>query len=215
MSGPTFAAPFGVGLDCHVAASVIVRIVNIEFERPLLVRFDQRVQIFALVQYRVGADDVVGERAETGFLGRRRRMHVQNVPHILVGALERAESYRNAEQALAAPLVVGRQLNVAHGLRFAAVHRHANRLADILPEQLFQRVVVLVEANLLDRYDEIEERLQAARLCRRIVLYLHGVRAQAHSICERVAQAQCTSQFIGGRRNRQRATCMHTANRFR
>ncbi len=53
---------------------------------------------------------------------------------------------------------------------FAAVHRHADLLLHVDLEQILERVVVLVQPGLADRYDEVEEGLQAGFLSRRIVL---------------------------------------------
>lgn len=189
-----FAAPLRVRLDGDLAAFVVFGVVHVHFQRPLLVRFDEREQVLAFVQHTVGADDVVVERTQTGFLGRRRRMdflqaniwteskvHIgyrrwrhsyQNVPHVLVGTLERAKLDANAEQALATPGGARRDLHGAHCLHFAAVHGHVDFAFGIRLEQLLQRVVVLIESRIPDGHDEIEERLQAGPLTRRIVLYL-------------------------------------------
>lgn len=167
-----FSAPLGIRFDCHIAASVVVRVVDVQFQRPILVRFNQREQIFAFVQHWVRTNYVIGERSQTGRLGRRRRMHFQNVPHIFVGSLERTEANRDAEQTLAAPRGARGQTQLTHRLCFAAVHRHFDRLVRVAFEQLFQRVIVLVQPNVIDGNDEIEKCLQPGQLTWRIVLHL-------------------------------------------
>lgn len=69
------ARPLRIRLDDNLTTHIVVRVVDVHLEVSILVRFDQRKQVLALVQNAVGADDVVGERPETGCLRRRRWMH--------------------------------------------------------------------------------------------------------------------------------------------
>ncbi len=134
--------------------------------------------------------DVIGVTAKSGDLRWTGRLHLQNVPDIFVGSFERAESDRNPEQSLPAPDIARRYKDFSHlkvkscqkfwvltdlamkSYRpgFAAVHRHADLLLHVDLEQILERVVVLVQPGLADRYDEVEEGLQAGFLSRRIVL---------------------------------------------
>lgn len=87
----------------HLSAVVCLGVVDVELERPALVRLDQREEVLALVQHGVGADDEVGVAPQPGDLGRRVGLDVEDVPHVLVGALERAEPDADPEETLAAP----------------------------------------------------------------------------------------------------------------
>lgn len=84
----TFTAPFGIWFDRDIAARIVIRIIYIELERSLFMRFDQCEEIFAFVQNGVGTNDVIAERTQTGLFRRRRWMHFQNVPDILIGTLK-------------------------------------------------------------------------------------------------------------------------------
>ena len=66
---------------------------------------DQREQVLRFVQDGVRADDEVRVRAQSSVFGRGGGGDVQNVPDVLVGALERAEADGDAKKALAAPQV--------------------------------------------------------------------------------------------------------------
>lgn len=61
MQSHTFSGPFRIRFDCNISTRVIVRIIYIEFQRPLLMRFDQREQIFTFMEYRIGADNIIGK----------------------------------------------------------------------------------------------------------------------------------------------------------
>ena len=82
-------------------------VVDVELEGAAFVSLDQREEILGLVQDRVGPDDVIRELAEAGVLGRARGLDIEDVPHVLVGTLERAEADGDAEKALSPPQSTG------------------------------------------------------------------------------------------------------------
>lgn len=135
-------------------------------------RLDERKEVLALVQQRVGADDVVGEGAQAGCLGGGRRMHLEDVPDILVGALERTEANADAEQALATPAVAGHDAHLADTLCLAAVHGHLDLLVQVRLEQLLERVIVPVQSRRANGHDKVKERLQASPRAGRVLLDL-------------------------------------------
>ena len=96
--------------------STVIRlgVIDVQLERPALVSLDQRKQIFGLVKHRVGADDVIRVRSQSGIFSRTRRMNFEDVPNVLVGALERTETDGDAEKALAAPQRARRDKNLAN-----------------------------------------------------------------------------------------------------
>lgn len=73
---PALASPIRVGCDGDLAARIAVRVVHVELQLAALVRLDQREQVLALVQHRVGADDVVRVRLQAGQAGGRVRVHI-------------------------------------------------------------------------------------------------------------------------------------------
>lgn len=88
----------------------------------------------------------------------------QNVPHVLVCALKRAEANRDAEQALALPLCRRNDNDVANLSRFRIVHAHSNLLVLVLLEEIFERIVVLQQQLAVDRHDKVEVRLEASQI---------------------------------------------------
>lgn len=82
-------------------------VVDVELEGATFVSLDQREEILGLVQDRVGPDDVIRELAKAGVLGRARGLDIEDVPHVLVGTLERAEADGDAEKALSTPQSTG------------------------------------------------------------------------------------------------------------
>jgi len=102
-------------------------------------------------------------------------MHFEYVPDALVGALEGAETYADAQQSLAAPVVARCKGQFADRLRLAGVHGEPHGLVNVLAEQLFQHIIVLIEACAGYCDDEVEEGLQSGLLARRVVLYLEYV----------------------------------------
>ena len=82
---------------------VSLGVVDVELQRPALVRLDQREQVLALVKHRVRADDAVRVAPQPRDRRRRVGLDVEDVPDVLVGALEGAEADADSEEALAAP----------------------------------------------------------------------------------------------------------------
>ncbi len=80
-----------------------------------------------------------GRGRETGYLASTSTIPATN----LTGSSPDAD----AEQPLAAPVVTGHQLDVAHTLRLAAVDEHLDRLLHVRLQQILQRLVVLVLRN--------------------------------------------------------------------
>ena len=103
-SNPNFSQDTRLSFNgAHLSAVVGLRVVDVQLERPPLVSLDQREEVLGLVQHRVGADDVVGVGPQTRALRRTGRQDLQNVPDVLVGALEGAEPDGDAQKALTAP----------------------------------------------------------------------------------------------------------------
>ncbi len=135
----------------------------------------QGEQIFRLVQNGVGANDEVGKRPQAGDFGRTLRIDVEDVPDVFIGALERAKADGDSEEALAAPRGARRDEDFADGLRLTAVNRHRDLLFDVDLEEVFERVVVLVESRLSDRHDEVEEGFESGARTRRVFLHPEDV----------------------------------------
>jgi hypothetical protein len=102
-SKTSFASPFAVRRDDDLPARVFIAIVDIKLQLLSLVSLNQREEVFALMENRISANDVIAERAKTSCLSRRRRMDLQNVPNIFIRSFKATESNRNTEESLTAP----------------------------------------------------------------------------------------------------------------
>lgn len=142
-----FASPVRVRCDADRPARIGGHIVDEQFQRLIVMRFDQTEQVFALLQHRIGTDDVVRVRLQAGQCGRTARFDVQNVPDIFGGILKGTEPDRDAQQALATPRIARPNGDLANILHFTVVDAHADVSVDVQFEDLLQRVVVVVEPS--------------------------------------------------------------------
>ena len=78
----------------------------------------------------------------------------QDVPDVFVGAFERAESDRDAEQALTAPSGGRSDADLSHVLILRRINRHPHRLVDIgyRREAMVKRLINAIEYRIRVRH---------------------------------------------------------------
>lgn len=91
-----------------------------------------------LMKDRISTNDIIAERPKTRLFGWRWRMNFQDVPDILIGTLETAETNWDTKQALTAPIFRWNDVNNTNVLGFAAVNWKILRLLRDYAEQLGQ-----------------------------------------------------------------------------
>lgn len=126
----------------------------------------------------------------------------QNMPNVLIGSLEAAESNADSEKATAAPRVAGRDGGLPHRERLAAVQQHLHGPLHVDPQQLLKRVVIPVllqirscedtadfikavnkrretyQSGVTNRDDKIKEWLQSCLVTGGILLHLQSKDSQ-------------------------------------
>lgn len=130
----SLASPFGVGRDHNLPALILVAVVNVQLQLLALVSFYQREQVFALMENRIGADDVIAEGPQSGSFGWRRWMNFEDVPDVLVGPFEAAKPNGDSEESLSAPRLGWSDVDHSNILRLAAVHCNRNENVNIKSE---------------------------------------------------------------------------------
>ena len=84
--------PGSVRRERYFTCRVAFTIVDVQLQRFAFVAFDQGEQIFGIAEQRIGSNDVIRIRAETGECRWRMLLHIEYVPHILVGFIEGTEA---------------------------------------------------------------------------------------------------------------------------
>ena len=113
-----------------------------------------------LREQRIRTDNIIGIGSEAGERSGRIGLHIEHMPNVLIGAFERAEANRDAEDSLSSPILGRNKGEFSNLLRLARVHKQLARLIDVRAQNRLERIIVLIEPRAVYGYDEVEERLE-------------------------------------------------------
>lgn len=169
-SKASFPTPSRVRCQRNLSDNIRIHIIDVQLQWLSLISLYESNQIISLMKDTFSSENIIGVCDQSCEGSWRVWLHRNNVPHVLTGSVERAETNRNSEKSLSSPVLRRDDTCLANCLRFAVVNSDFERFLDMLLQHFFHCIIVLIQSDVSNRDNEIEKWFQTSHRSWRVLL---------------------------------------------